>query len=159
MVVSALADTTIPESERLTRLRATIEASFAFDVWEKFLLGEKAAQFSESELEEFRTLLPGFLSDLYRRQFGKGLEAKPQIIDVREARRDMLVRASIPRANGKALPVDWRVRDFGERGHLVIDVMVGGTSFLILKRDEFDAILDRGGPEALLSHMRKNSVG
>jgi len=154
----ALADTARPEAERLAALRQTIDAAFAFDVWEKFLLGQRATALSEAQTAEFRALLPGFLADLYRKQFGKGLEAKPEILEVRPARRDMLVRAAIPRANGGTLPVDWRVRDFGERGHLVIDVMVGGASFLILKRDEFAAILDKSGPDGLLAHMRANSV-
>ncbi|MEM6676445.1 MAG: ABC transporter substrate-binding protein [Pseudomonadota bacterium] len=142
----------------LTALRETIDDAFAFDVWERFLLGSNADQLTEAEREEFRALLPGFLADLYRKQFGKGLEARPEIRGVEPVRRDFMVRAAIPRANGKTLPVDWRVRDFGERGHLVIDVMVGGTSFLILKRDEFRAILKDGGADALLDFMRANSV-
>lgn len=154
----ALADASRPEAERLAALRQTIDAAFAFDVWEKFLLGERAAMLDPAQTTEFRGLLPGFLADLYRKQFGKGLEARPEIREVRPARRDMLVRAAIPRANGGTLPVDWRVRDFGDRGHLVIDVMVGGASFLILKRDEFAAILDRDGAAGLLAHMRANSV-
>ncbi|MEL6769148.1 MAG: ABC transporter substrate-binding protein [Pseudomonadota bacterium] len=142
----------------IAQLKATIDDAFAFDVWERFLLGSNADKLSEAEREEFRALLPGFLAQLYRDQFGKGLEGKPEIRDVTEVRRDLLVRAAIPRANGKTLPVDWRIRDFGERGHLVIDVMVGGASFLILKRDEFTALLESGGPTALLAHMRENSV-
>ncbi|MEO1721896.1 MAG: ABC transporter substrate-binding protein [Pseudomonadota bacterium] len=142
----------------ITELKSTIDEAFAFDVWERFLLGSNAEKLSEEEREEFRTLLPGFLAQLYRDQFGKGLAGKPEIKDVSNVRRDLLVRAAIPRANGKNLPVDWRIRDFGDRGHLVIDVMVGGASFLILKRDEFTALLESGGPAALLGHMRENSI-
>ncbi|MEM9761021.1 MAG: ABC transporter substrate-binding protein [Pseudomonadota bacterium] len=142
----------------ISELKATIDEAFAFDVWERFLLGSNADKLSEAERAEFRALLPGFLAQLYRDQFGKGLEGKPEIRDVTEVRRDLMVRAAIPRANGKTLPVDWRIRDFGDRGHLVIDVMVGGASFLILKRDEFTALLESGGPNALLEHMRQNSV-
>ena len=40
----------------------------------------------------------------------------------------------------------------------VIDVMVGGTSFLLLKRDEFNAIIDQRGPEGLLEFMEQHSV-
>lgn len=139
---------------RMAQLRTAISAAFAFDIWEKFLIGEQSAKFTPEQLAEFRDLLPGFIANLYATQFGKGLEAKPVIEDTRPARSDTLVRAGIPRANGKILPVDWRVRDFGARGPLVIDVMVGGTSFLILKRDEFGALLTSGGPTALLDYMR-----
>ncbi|MEM1385401.1 MAG: ABC transporter substrate-binding protein [Pseudomonadota bacterium] len=154
----ALADAGLSSDERDTRLKQAVSDAFAFDVWERFLLGDRIDQFEDEQLAAFRDLLPGFLAKLYLDQFGKGLEAKPEIQDARKARRDVLVRAQIPRANGKTLPVDWRIRDFDGRGHLVIDVMVGGTSFLILKRDEFAAILENGGPDALLEHMRANAV-
>ena len=147
-----------PAATRHAQLRAALDTSFAFDIWEKFLIEPDKDGFSPAQTEEFKSLLPGFLANLYATQFGKGLEAKPEIAEARPARKDVLVRAAIPRANGKKLPVDWRIRDFGERGHLVIDVMVGGTSFLILKRDEFRGILDQGGPAALLDFMRKNSI-
>jgi len=143
---------------RDARLKETIAEAFAFDIWERFLLGDRAASLSEEQRTAFRELLPGFLADLYKRQFGKGLEEKPEIRDTRPARRDILVRAAIPRAGEDALPVDWRIRDCGAEGHRVIDVMVGGISFLVLKREEFAALLDRGGPAALLEHMRENSL-
>lgn len=146
------------EDERNEMLRTALENAFAFDIWEKFLLSRKGEEFTEEQLEEFRMLLPGFLADLYSNQFGNGLEAKPEIKGARKARKDVLVSANIPRANGKNLPVDWRVREFEERGHLVIDVMVGGTSFLLLKRDEFNGLLESEGPEALLAFMRENAI-
>ncbi|MBY8975702.1 ABC transporter substrate-binding protein [Rhodobacteraceae bacterium NNCM2] len=148
------------EAERNEMLRAALEQAFEFDIWERFLIDEKKKeQFSEVQMDEFRALLPGFLANLYANQFGKGLEAKPVIKGARTARKDVLVSADIPRANGKNLPVDWRVRDFGaDGGYRVIDVMVGGTSFLRLKRDEFNALLDAQGPEALLEYMRQNAV-
>ncbi len=154
----ALADANLSEAERNARLRAAVSEAFAFDVWERFLLGDRAEALSDAERTAFRDALPGFLAHLYKTQFGKGLEAKPEIGGVREARRDLLVSASIPRANGRALPVDWRIRDFGARGHLVIDVMVGGVSFLVLKREEFAEILKERGPDGLLSFMAKNSL-
>jgi len=49
------------------------------------------------------------------------------------------------------------VREFPDRGPQVIDVMVAGTSFLLLKKEEFAAILAKGGAPALLQHMRENT--
>ncbi len=154
----ALAETGLSEAEKNAQLKAAVTDAFAFDVWERFLLGDRIEELSEAERVAFREKLPGFLADLYRSQFGKGLEAKPEITGERAARNDMLVSAGIPRANGKTLPVDWRIRDFGDRGHLVIDVMVGGVSFLVLKREEFAEILKTRGPEGLLAFMDENSL-
>ncbi|MEO0623231.1 MAG: ABC transporter substrate-binding protein [Pseudomonadota bacterium] len=154
----ALVDPGLSEAARADQLRETVAAAFAFDIWERFLLGDRASALSDAQKGEFRDRLPGFLAHLYANQFGKGLEEKPEIRDARPARSDTLVRASIPRANGKALPVDWRVRDFDGRGALVIDVMVGGISFLVLKREEFASILDDKGPDGLLAFMADNSL-
>ncbi|MEM6905721.1 MAG: ABC transporter substrate-binding protein [Pseudomonadota bacterium] len=145
------------DAERLGRLEAALEESFDFDIWERFLIDQHRELFTPEQLTEFRGLLPGFLADLYATQFGKGLEAKPEIVEARRARKDVLVRAGIPRADGRTLPVDWRIRE-ADGEHRVIDVMVGGTSFLILKRDEFDGLIAQGGPARLLSFMRENSV-
>jgi ABC-type transporter MlaC component len=69
-----------------------------------------------------------------------------------------MVAAAIPRADGKSLPVEYRVRDFGERGPLVIDIMVGGISFLVLKRDEFKAMIEARGIGGLLAFMHENAI-
>ena len=61
-------------------------------------------------------------------------------------------------ANGKTLPVEYRVREFADRGPLVIDIMVGGISFLVLKRDEFKALIDSRGTDGLLAFMRENAI-
>jgi len=133
-------------------IEAAVAEAFAFDVWERFLVGDR--DLTETERAAFRDLLPGFLAGLYAEHFGKGLEGRPELTGTRPARRDVLVEARIPRAEGAPLPVAYRVRAFEDRGARVIDVMVGGVSFLLLKRDEFHAILAEGGPEALLAFMR-----
>jgi ABC-type transporter MlaC component len=154
----ALAAEGLTAEERDARLREAVADAFAFDIWERFLLGDRAEMFTEEERAAFRARLPGFLAHLYKSQFGKGLEAKPEILGTRPARRDILVRAEIPRADGRPLPVDWRIRDMGEAGHEVIDVMVGGVSFLVLKREEFGAILEERGVEGLLGYMHSHSI-
>lgn len=154
----ALTEDGLAPSERDARLKQAISEAFAFDIWERFLLGDRVEALTDAKLAEFRALLPGFIADLYKTQFGKGLEQKPEITGTRPARGDVLVRALIPRANRKPLPVDWRIREITGDGHQVIDVMVGGISFLVLKREEFASLLERGGPEALLAHMRENSL-
>ncbi|MFK7943481.1 MAG: ABC transporter substrate-binding protein [Paracoccaceae bacterium] len=138
-------------------LRAAINTAFAFDVWERFLIQNRQDAFAPAERQEFRGLLPGFLAHLYQDQFQRGLSAAPTLGEARAVRRDVLVSSQFPRSNGGELPVEWRIREFPGRGSQVIDVMVAGTSFLLLKRDEFTAIIDQGGAEALLVHMRERS--
>lgn len=153
---AAMSDTAVDPVARATALKQAISTAFAFDIWERFLVGDR--NLDAASLEEFRSLLPGFLAKLYWDQFGKGLEAAPMIGESRTVRRDVMVAAAIPRADGKPLPVEYRVREFPDRGPLVIDVMVGGISFLVLKREEFSALIDQGGAARLLAYMRENSI-
>lgn len=139
-------------------LRSAIMAAFNFDVWENFLLQKHEDAFSDQQMTEFRTLLPGYMAHLYRDQFNRGLSVPPDVNGTRKVRRDTLVTSTFPRPNGGELPVDWRVREFPDRGAQVIDVMVAGTSFLTLKREEFESLIKRGGPEVLLDFMRQNAI-
>ena len=139
-------------------LRQAIDRAFAFDIWERFLIENRADAFTPEQRARFRELLPGYLAHLYHDQFDRGLETPPAVGEARPARRDVLVSATFKRANGRDLPVDWRLRDFPERGMQVIDVMVGGTSFLLLKRDEFTSIIDNRGAEGLLAYMEQHSI-
>lgn len=138
-------------------LRGAIQGAFNFEVWERFLIEPRADRFTPEQRTQFRQLLPGYLAHLYREQFDRGLATPPTVGEARPARKDVLVGATFKRANGRDLPVEWRLRETGGRPQ-VIDVMVGGTSFLLLKRDEFAAMVDQGGPEALLAHMQQNSL-
>jgi len=138
-------------------LREAIRSAFDFDVWERFLSEPRADRFTPAQRARFRDLLPGYLAYLYHEQFDRGLDTPPQIGEVRPARRDVLVGATFKRAGGRDLPVQWRLRESAS-GPQIIDVMVGGTSFLLMKRDEFTSMIDRGGVDTLLRFMEQHSL-
>lgn len=138
-------------------LRRAVSNAFAFEIWERYLIKDHAARFTPSQRSEVRALLPGFLSHLYHQQFGKGLDRAPVLAGTRKVRRDIMVSSSFPRANGGNLPVEWRVREVSKQAK-VIDVMVGGTSFLLLKKEEFGAIIGRSGADGLIIYMRENAL-
>ena len=144
-------------SNNAAALRGAIQNAFDFETWERFLIEPRADRFSPEQRAQFKQLLPGYLAHLYNQQFDRGLGTPPTVGEAKPARKDTLVGATFKRANGGDLPVQWRLRETGGRPQ-VIDVMVGGTSFLLLKRDEFASMVDRGGPEALLAYMQQNSM-
>lgn len=137
----------------LAGVQSAINQTFSFGTWEEFLIGSHGGKFTGRQRAEFRRLLPRYLARLYADQFSGGLDRKPEILGARTVRGDVLVNAQIPRSNGRALKVDWRMRRIGG-GYKVIDFMVGGVSFLLLKRDEFGTILQRDGAEPLLAFLR-----
>ena len=141
----------------LAALRVAIEQAFAFEIWERFLIEDRAAAFTPEQRAEFRAMLPGFMAYLYVNQFDRGLSEAPSVGEARKVRRDYLVSSRFKRESGQDLPVEWRLREFPGAGSQVIDMMVGGTSFLMLKREEFHAIIDKSGAEGMLKYMRENS--
>lgn len=140
-----------------SELAGAITPYFAFDLWGRFLLQPREKAFSAEQRRVFRDLLPGFMAQLYHVQFHDGLNSPPEVGEARKVRRDIMVGTVFEKKNGRRLPVDWRLRRTKKRNVQVIDIMVGGTSFMLQKRDEFTAMIDRGGPDTLLNYMRQNS--
>ena len=140
------------------RLPDAISPYFAFEIWGRFLIQPRKDVFNPKQRHAFRRLLPGFMAHLYHDQFAKGLDRPPQVGGTRKARRDVLVGSTFPRPNGGDLPVEWRVRQTRDGASRVIDIMVGGTSFMLLKREEFTAIVDRDGADGLLDYLRRNAL-
>lgn len=141
-----------------SQLKAIIDSMFEFDVWARYILKENGEAFSQDQRSQLRDMLPGFLANRYRSQFSLGLDQPPKVGGTRVVRRDVLVSSRFPRSGGLDLPVDWRLRDFPERGPRVIDVMVAGVSYLLTTRDDFQGVIKRAGPEGLLVYVRENSI-
>ncbi len=144
-------------SEDIAALRRAINRAFAFGLWERFLLQGREDQFTKAQRAEFRRLLPGYMANLYVKQFDRGLHTAPTVGAARKVRRDFLVTSSFKRGGGRDLPVEWRLRQMPGQGARVIDMMVGGTSFLLIKRDEFRAIITKSGADGLISYMQRNA--
>lgn len=138
-------------------LRQAIAAAFDFGLWDRFLLQGREHAFTAAQRDEFRQLLPGFLANLYVMQFDRGMHAPPTVGRARKVRRDYMVASRFKRKGGRELPVEWRLRETPGHGTRIIDIMVGGTSFLILKREEFRAIIDNTGSDGLLRYLHRNA--
>ena len=138
-------------------MHSAILPYFDFDWWTKILIDPRKDQFAPVQLHRVRELMPGYIAHLYHQRFSDGLNRQPTVHEVRKVRRDYLVTSSFKRRGARDLPVDWRLREVPGEGSQVIDMMVGGTSFLILKREEFHAIIDKSGAEGILTFLREKS--
>lgn len=136
------------------RLSRILDQSIAFDLWTRFLLADRKSAFTKEQKRRFRALLPRFMANLYANQFNRGLSHMPHLGDTRRVRRDMMVGSFFSRRDGHRLPVEWRVRRVRGEGFQIIDIMIGGTSFVLLKREEFNDIVDRRGPDGLLEYLK-----
>ena len=145
------AEMQIERSGGAAGLDGVLSRYFSFDVWHRFLVKPHRKAFSKKQEQAFRELLPRYVARLYVERFHAAAAAPPRVVSVRKARRDMIVETEVRRHSGGVLRIEWRLR--GRGAPSVIDIIGGGASFLLLTREEFSAIIDRGGAEALLQHM------
>ncbi|MEM6663596.1 MAG: ABC transporter substrate-binding protein [Pseudomonadota bacterium] len=138
-------------------LTGAIDEAFAFELWTRFIIRKHRRAFTIRQRVEMRRLLPGYMAGLYVRQFDRGMRKRPTVGRPHGVRKDVMVPTSYPGRNGRDLPVHWRVRIIRGRAQ-VIDVMVAGTSFIQLKREEFSAVIQRRGAEGLLDHLSEKGL-
>lgn len=141
---------------RFGALKSLVSGAFAFDVWEKFMLGDAAKKFSQAELAEFRALLPAYMARLYEKQFGADLSEKPNVQGAEAVKGDVFVNTAFPRNGRRPLPVRFRLRDSGS-GPRIIDIGVAGISFLLTRRQEFGSVIQQKGVPSLLAFMREEA--
>ncbi|MEM7188999.1 MAG: ABC transporter substrate-binding protein [Pseudomonadota bacterium] len=138
-------------------LRNAIDSAIAFNLWVAGFTKKHRDAFTPRQLLQFRALLPGYLAQLYRKQFDMGLKQRPVLGKVRKVRRNVVVTTIFKRRNSRKLPIGWVVREI--RGApKIIDIVIGGVSFFRQKREEFRGIIKRRGAEGLLEYLRRNSL-
>ncbi len=141
------------EAAREAAVTGILQGIFDVPTLTVFLLGSQKDALNAEQLAEFQRLLPQFLAASFASQFDKAFATNPTIQGTRAVRGDTLVEAQIPRANDTPVSFGWRVRTADGQPR-VVDIVAEGTSFMLLRREEFTSRLRREGPESLLSFMR-----
>ena len=137
-------------AQKAKRMESAVRSSFSFPTWERFLLGKNASKFDSKQMAQFKKLLPKYLARLYVNNARGPGGSPPKIDTAKPSKRDILVSSSETRRK-----VQWRMRKSGG-GYKIADFLVGGgSSFLVLKRAEFNASINKGGPDNLISFMER----
>lgn len=159
-VLAILRDDSLDHDTKLARLEVMLDRRSDFATISKLVLAVHYRQFSDSQKEEFSTLLHRYLTTTYGHQIDNYASETVAIVGGRpEARGDYTVHTKIKRKQGEDLLVDYRLRKVD--GHWrVIDVIGEGISLVSNLRSQFGEILNAGGPDRLLKVLReKNAKG
>ncbi len=153
--------TDISMEQRARRFRRILNDTFDLDTIARFTLGRYWRRASPGQRVEFRRLLEEFLVGIYLSRFGE-LDIKHFRVSKSRAisTRDHLVMSEILLQRERPpLRVGWRVRSRGNRAR-IIDVFVEGISLSVTQRDEFAAVIMRGGGkvESLLALLRRKTA-
>lgn len=140
-----------PKAQRDAKVREIVAARLATARIGRFLLGSYRAKASPEQAARYDALIPTYIADEFSNRIDDLALQNPQVgatvlISPSEAR----VRTSFKRKrDGSIVNVDWRVVQEAGQWRLY-DVYVNGVSRLVIRRQEFSAVIDRQGFDALL---------
>ncbi|MEI6873021.1 MAG: ABC transporter substrate-binding protein [Verrucomicrobiota bacterium] len=135
------------------RLRPTIERFFNMESLTRKALGVGWKEFSPAQQKQAVDLFSEMMIRSYTSRFDPSSEIDVQFvksIDLGNGRKEVPATA---RYQGNSVVVAYRVENNGPEGWRVYDVVVEGVSLASNYRAQFDAIRQKGGPEAVIQSM------
>lgn len=153
--IAILADKSRPLESREEDVRLILSSALAIEAIGRFTLGRHWAQASEEQRADYQALF----ADWVVRSYARRLSAySGESFTVQRAtamgKEDALVMTQLTQAQGTPLSAGWRVRDAGQAGMKILDVIVEGVSMVVAQRDEFDAIAQKNGVGGLIEMLR-----
>ena len=159
-VLVVLNDSSLDDDQRRASIEEIAYARFEMYTMSRLVLARAWKRFSPQQQEEYIAEFKQYLANNYGGRINRYDQEEVEILGVREEPRgDVTVRTRIVGGEFENTLVDYRMRQRDGRW-LVIDVIIEGISMVSNFRDQFKAVLNRGGPDHLLQKLReKNALG
>jgi phospholipid transport system substrate-binding protein len=148
--------------ERARRFRALLVDNFDVPTIARFVLGRYWRAASDAERTEYLHLFEDMLVAMYANRFADYSGERIRVTGSRSTPEGDIFVASVatmPQQPQEQIALDWIMRRDGGRFRIV-DVRAEGVSMAITQRDEFGAVIQRGGGRvaALLDVMRTRTA-
>jgi phospholipid transport system substrate-binding protein len=149
-------DETRSEAERNAAFRAILREALATEAIGRFLFaGAPTKLATEEQKAAYDALFPDYIAASFADQIGELAEREIIVTGAVPRPNETIVQSKLIDTRGdERAKIDWRVRAVDGEPRL-LDVLVERVSPLLAKRQEFSAIAEREGVEALLAHMRE----
>jgi phospholipid transport system substrate-binding protein len=152
--VRILETTDVNSQQRKAGLRAILEKGFDLPYLARLAIGRSWRELSEAERQEFVRVFTAWVLETQSARLSQYAGEQITIEGSQPAgEADTIVSTRIQGGElQQPIRVDWRVREEGGE-HSVIDVVIEGASMVVTYRGEFQAIVERGGVEALKAEL------
>ncbi|HKT54328.1 MAG TPA: ABC transporter substrate-binding protein [Caulobacteraceae bacterium] len=159
--IAQLAGQQVPEQEERARFKNLLVSYFDVNAIGKFTVGRAYwGTATPEQQKEFLALYETQVTNAYAKKFqdysGEQFKVTGQ---QKDSDADTLVNSIITRPAGAPVSVQWRVR--AESGTFkVADVMIEGISMAVTDRQQFAAVIQRGGGtiQALIDAMKTQNM-
>jgi phospholipid transport system substrate-binding protein len=157
-VLLVLNDKALSTEQKIKKIEVIAYARFDFTTVAKLVLARNWARFSKPQQEAFIEEFKRYLAVNYGSRIERYNQQTVEITGERqEPRGDVTIHSVVKGGEFEGAVVAYRLRERDGRW-LVIDVIVEGISLVSNFRDQFKEVLARGGPEELLSQLRKKNA-
>jgi phospholipid transport system substrate-binding protein len=157
-VLAVLNDTSLDSEQRRSRIEKIAYLRFDFVTMSRLVVARYWKRFTPAQQEELVREFKAFLARTYGDRIDRYNQEQIEIMGERqEPRGDVSVLTRVVGGEYDGAEVNYRLR--GKDGEWrVIDVKVEGISLVLNYRDQFKAVLSRGGPEGLLEALREKNA-
>ncbi|HLJ64488.1 MAG TPA: ABC transporter substrate-binding protein [Stellaceae bacterium] len=144
--LAALANKQQSNDARAQSFRTLLDQNFDLPRISRFVLGRYWEGASEQERKDFSRLFEEYVVRSYAVSFGQYNGETVKVTGSRpEGETGTIVSSQIDLPNGAPpAKVDWRVRHEGN-DYRIVDVNVEGVSMVLTQREQFAAVIQRGG--------------
>ena len=140
--------------EREKRFQAFLKDDFAMEKIGRFAAGKFWRQMSTNQQQQYQQVFEKWILKTYSIRFGGYSGETVNVLKtIKAGQTDVFVRTKINSSRGRALKVDWRVRNIKDN-YKIIDVVVEGVSMLVTQKAEFSAVLRQRGIDGLIGILR-----
>lgn len=152
--IAVLRDRAGSLSEREKRFRAVLRDDFAMEKIGRFAAGKFWRRMNAEQQKQYQKLFEKWILKTYSIRFGGYSGETVNVLKtIKAGQTDVFVRTKINSSSGRALKVDWRVRNIKDN-YKIIDVVVEGVSMLVTQKAEFGAVLRERGIDGLIDILR-----
>lgn len=152
-VVAVLRLDDLPARERRDRIVPIVRTRFDFETLTRLVLARNYRDLSTQKRADFTREFQAHLSRHYGARVDRYDDEDVEILSERiEPRGDITIKTRIVGGQGRAIEVDYRMRD-REGDWLVIDVVIEGISLVSNFRSQFQTFISRDGVDALLARL------
>lgn len=139
------------------KLKALFRSNFDYELMGRYAMGRYWERANPSQQAEYNELFAAYVPNGYVDQLKAYNNAAISLVSSKLlGGDDSVVTTKLAPKTGDALIFDWRVRAGGDE-QKVIDLVVGGVSYLKTLREQFTAIAARKGVDGLLELLRKHA--
>ncbi len=158
-VIEVLKQKQLETPEKKERIQDIAYARFDFPTMSRLVLARSWKRFDAPQQKRFQAEFKTFLAKQYGARLLSYEQEQVELLGERaEPRGDVTVRTRIVGGDFAGADVDYRMRKGKDGEWRAIDVVIEGISLVSNYRDQFQSVVGKGGPEALLKELAKKNA-